>query len=147
MFFFLGSILQWNTLELCNLHTWEGKEVAFIRQRIGEPSKWQPFDEISKDTISKIKYTALFQKLMKLCWNLLHLSIVVQNYNNWMILARLGDKKHTRWQNVAEIVFLWGVSEIKCFIFTELNDNLYENYNNYIKSSIVFLLMVIFCRK
>jgi hypothetical protein len=39
--------------------------VAFIGQRSGEPLKWRQFDEISKDTISKIKYTALFQNLMK----------------------------------------------------------------------------------
>jgi hypothetical protein len=30
-----------------------------------EMLKWRQFDEISKDTISKIKYTALFQNLMK----------------------------------------------------------------------------------
>jgi hypothetical protein len=50
-----------------------------------------------------------------------------------MILARLGDKKQTRRQNMAEIVFSWGVSEIKCIIFIENNDNPYEIYNNYIK--------------
>jgi hypothetical protein len=46
--------------------------VAFIGQRSGEPGnevggeplKWRQFDEISKDTISNIKYTALFQNLM-----------------------------------------------------------------------------------
>jgi hypothetical protein len=42
------------------------KEVAFIGQRSGEPLKWRQFDEISKVTISKVKYTALFQNLMKL---------------------------------------------------------------------------------
>ena len=41
------------------------KKLAFIGQRSGEPLKWRQFDEISKDTISKIKYTALFQKWMK----------------------------------------------------------------------------------
>jgi hypothetical protein len=43
--------------------------VAFIGRRSGEPLKWQQFDEIytiSKDTISNIKYTALFQNFMKL---------------------------------------------------------------------------------
>ena len=42
--------------------------MAFIGQRSGEPLKWRHisvFHEISKDTISKIKYTALFQNLMK----------------------------------------------------------------------------------
>ena len=49
-----------------------------------------------------------------------------------MIFARLGDKKQTRRQNMAEIVISWGVSDIKCIIFKENNDNPYENYNNYI---------------
>jgi hypothetical protein len=39
--------------------------VAFIGQRSGEPLTWRQFDEISKDTMSKIKYTALFPNLMK----------------------------------------------------------------------------------
>ena len=64
-----------------------------------------------------------------------------------MIFARLGDKKQTRRQNMAETVFSWGVGEIKCIIFKENNDNLYENYNNYIKLSIVFHPMIIFFRK
>jgi hypothetical protein len=34
-----------------------------------------------------------------------------------MIFARLGDKKQTGRQNMAEIVFSLGVSEIKCIIF------------------------------
>jgi hypothetical protein len=63
-----------------------------------------------------------------------------------MIFARLGDKKQTRRQNMVEM-FSWGVSEIKCIIFKENNDNPYENYNNYIKLSIVFHPMIIFFRK
>jgi hypothetical protein len=55
-----------------------------------------------------------------------------------MIFARFGDKKQTRRQNMAEIVFSWGVSEIKCIIFKENNDNPYEINNIYIKLSIVF---------
>ena len=47
-----------------------------------------------------------------------------------MIFARFGDKKQTRPQNMAEIVFSWGgggvLSEIKCIIFNENNDNPYE---------------------
>jgi hypothetical protein len=39
---------------------------------------------------------------------------------------------------MAEIVFSWGVSEIKYIIFIENNYYPYENYNNYIKLSIVF---------
>jgi hypothetical protein len=53
-------------LGYCNLNTYENEEVAFIGQRSGEPLKRRQFDEISRDTISKIKYTALFQNFMKL---------------------------------------------------------------------------------
>ena len=48
----------WLSNGYCNLNTYENEEVAFIGQRSGEPLKWRQFDEISKDTISKIKYTA-----------------------------------------------------------------------------------------
>jgi hypothetical protein len=64
-----------------------------------------------------------------------------------MISARLGDKKERRRQSMAEMVFSWGVSELKCIIFTENDDNPYENYNNYIKLSTVFHPMIIFFRK
>jgi hypothetical protein len=40
--------------------------VAFIGQTSGEPLKWGKFDEISKDSISKIKYTAPLQNFMNL---------------------------------------------------------------------------------
>ena len=40
--------------------------------------------------------------------------------------------------------FRGGVSEIKCVIFIENNDNPYEIYNNYIKLSRVFHPMIIF---
>jgi uncharacterized protein (DUF486 family) len=55
-----------------------------------------------------------------------------------MIFARLGNKKQTKRQNMAEIVFSWGVSEIKYIIFKENNDNPYEIHNNYTELSIVF---------
>jgi hypothetical protein len=64
-----------------------------------------------------------------------------------MIFARFGDKNQTRWQNMAEIMFSWEVSEIKCIIFKENNDNPYEINNVYIKLSIVFHPMIIFFRK
>ena len=62
-----GLELLYNVLTLgyCNLNTYGNEEVAFIRRRSCEPLKWRQFDEISKDTISKIKYTALLQKWMK----------------------------------------------------------------------------------
>ena len=65
-----------------------------------------------------------------------------------MIFPRLGDKKKTRRQSMAEIVFSWGgVSEIKCIILKENNNNPYEIHNNYIELSIVFHPMIIFFRK
>jgi hypothetical protein len=45
---------------------------------------------------------------------------------------------------MAEIVFPWGVSEIKYIIFIENNYYPYENYNNYSKLSIVFHPMIYF---
>jgi hypothetical protein len=44
---------------------------------------------------------------------------------------------------MAGIVFSWGVSEIKCVILKENNDNPYEIHNNYIEY-IVFHPMIIF---
>ena len=64
-----------------------------------------------------------------------------------MIFAILGDKKQTRRQSMAEIVFSWGVSEIKCVILKENNGNPYEIHNNSIELSIVFHSMIIFFRK
>jgi hypothetical protein len=64
-----------------------------------------------------------------------------------MIFARFGDKNQTRWQNMAEIMFSWEVSEIKCIIFKENNDNPNEINNVYIKLSIVFHPMIIFFSK
>jgi hypothetical protein len=61
-----------------------------------------------------------------------------------MLFAKHGDIKQTRRQNMAEIVFPWGESEIKYIIFIENNDYPYENDNNYIKLSIVFHHMIIF---
>ena len=60
-----------------------------------------------------------------------------------MIFARLDDKKQTSRQSMAEIVFSWGVSEIKCVILRENNDNPYEIHNNYIELSIFFHPLII----
>ena len=65
-----------------------------------------------------------------------------------MIFARLGEIKQTIRQNMAEIVFSWGVSEIKFIIFKENNDNPYEIHNqNYNELSIVFHPLIFFFRK
>jgi hypothetical protein len=52
--------------------------MAFIGQRSVEPLKWRQFDEISKDTISKIKYTALSRNLMNETW--LKSSLAIYHY-------------------------------------------------------------------
>ena len=101
-------------------------------------------DEISKDTISKIKYTALLQNLVEIFFS--HLPLC-KSTTTGCYFMRHGDIRQTRRQNMAEIVFSWGVSEIKYIIFIENSDYPYENYNNYIKLSIVFHPMVIFFRK
>jgi hypothetical protein len=69
-------------------------------------------------------------------------SLAIYHYVKVQQLNDIRDKKQTRWQNMAEMVFLWGVSEIKCIIFKENNDNPCEKYNNYIKLSIVFHLTI-----
>jgi hypothetical protein len=80
--FSIGTILQWSTLGYCNLNTHENEEVAFIGQRSGEPLKWRQFDEISKpDTISKIKYTALFQNLVEIFFS--HFSLCESTTTVW----------------------------------------------------------------
>jgi hypothetical protein len=45
---------------------------------------------------------------------------------------------------MAEIVFSWGVSEIKCIMFEQNNDNPYEIHNIYIKLNIVFHVIKFF---
>ena len=64
-----------------------------------------------------------------------------------MILAKLGDEMQTNRQNMAEIVFWRGVSEMKCVIYQQNNMIPYEIYNNYIKISIFFHPMAIFFKK
>ena len=49
-----------------------------------------------------------------------------------MRLRLLGDKKAIKTQNMAEIVFLWGVSEIQCFIYQQNNVNPFEICKNWI---------------
>ena len=54
------------------------------------------FDEILKDIISKIKYTAVLQDFTKLGRNILWPFVMMKKYNNWTILARLGGRKQTK---------------------------------------------------
>jgi hypothetical protein len=84
--------------------------VAFIGQRSGEPLQWRHvsvFHEISKDTISKIKHTALFQNLMKTSLkssSTIYDYVKVQQLDDICQIS-VGNKKQTRRQNMAEIVF------------------------------------------
>jgi hypothetical protein len=63
--FWIWTILQRSTLGYCNVNTFVKRRSGIYRAEKRQPLKWRRFDEISKDTISKIKYTALFQNWMK----------------------------------------------------------------------------------
>jgi hypothetical protein len=148
------SILWWRTnvswkySGYCNLNTWEDEEVAFIEQRSGAPLQWRHISRnIEGHNIEDKIHLHCFQIWSNLLCNLLQPFMIMYKYNNWIIFARFGNKNQTRRQNMAEIVFSWGVSEIKCIIFNDNNDNPYEIHNNYIKLSIVFHPMIIFFRK
>ena len=41
----------------------------------------------------------------------------MEKYKNCMRPRKLGDKKANETENMAEIVFLWGESEIQCLIY------------------------------
>jgi hypothetical protein len=142
--FSIGTILQWSTLGCCNLDAYENEfeEVAFIRQRSGEPLKWRQFDEISHNIEDKIHCTVskLHETWLKIFFS--HLSLCKSTTTGWYLRDSAIKSKQD-----GKIWLSWGVSEIKCIIFKENNDNPYENYNNYIKLSIVFHPMIIFVRK
>ena len=59
----------------------------------------------------------------------------------------VGNKKQTRRQNMAEIVFSWGGggggSEIKCIIFKENNDNPFDNPHDIFLPGILVILCII----
>ena len=61
-----------------------------------------------------------------------------------MTLRLLGDKKANKTENVAEIVFLRGVSEIQCLVYQQNNDNPFEICNNWIQLNMVFHVIIIF---
>ena len=64
-----------------------------------------------------------------------------------MILQLLGDKKADKTENMAEIVFLRGVSELQCFVYHQNNINPFEICNNWIQLNIVFRVILIFLEK
>ena len=71
----------------------------------------------------------------------------MSKYNTWVNLLRLGRKTRTRRQNMAEIVFRRGVSEIQCIIFKQNNVNPYGIYNICVEINIVLHSRIIFFRE
>ena len=68
-------------------------------------------------------------------------------YKNCMRLRLLGDKKANKTENIAEIVFLRGVSEIQCLVYQQNNVNPFEICKNLIQLNMVFHVIIIFFRK
>ena len=64
-----------------------------------------------------------------------------------MRLRLLGDKKAKMTENMAEIVFLRGVSEIQCLVYHQNNVDPFEICNNWIQLNMVFHVIIIFGRK
>ena len=54
----------------------------------------------------------------------------MEKYKNCMRLRLLGYKKANKTENMAEIVFLRGVSEIQCLVYRQDNVNPFEISNN-----------------
>ena len=63
-----------------------------------------------------------------------------------MILRLLGDKKANKTENIAEIVFLTGVSKIQCLVYQQDNVNPFKISNNWIQLNMVFHVIIIFLR-
>ena len=64
-----------------------------------------------------------------------------------MRLRLVGDKKANKTENMAEIVFLRGVSEIQCLVYQQNNVNPFEICKNWIQLKMVFHVIIIFFRK
>ena len=71
----------------------------------------------------------------------------MEKYKNCMRLRLLGDKKAKTTENMAEIVFLRGVSEIQCLVYHQNNVDPFEICKNWIHLNMVFHVIIIFCRK
>ena len=68
-------------------------------------------------------------------------------YKNCIRLRQLGDKKANKTENMAEIVFLRGVSEIQYLVYQQNNVNPFEICKNLIQLNMVFHVIIIFFRK
>ena len=71
----------------------------------------------------------------------------MEKYKNCMRLQLLGDKRANKTENMAEIVFLRGVSEIQCLIYHQNNVNPFEICKNWIQLNMVFQIIIIFFLK
>ena len=47
-------------------------------------------------------------------------------------------------ENMAEIMFLWGVSEIQCSLYQQNNVNPFEICNSWIQLNMIFHVIIIF---
>ena len=65
-------------------------------------------------------------------------------YKNCMRIRLLGDKKANKTENMAEIVFLRGVSEIQCLEYQQNNVNPFEICKNLIQFNMIFDVIIIF---
>ena len=64
-----------------------------------------------------------------------------------MRLRLLGDKKANKTENMAEIMFLRGVSEMQCLIYHQNNVNPFEICKNWIQLNMFFHVVIIFFLK
>ena len=64
-----------------------------------------------------------------------------------MRLRLLGDKKANKTENMAEIVFLRGVSKIQCLVYQQNNVNPFKICKNLIQLNMVFDVIIIFFGK
>ena len=71
----------------------------------------------------------------------------MEKYKNCVRLGLLGDKKANKTENMAEIVFLRGVSEIQCLIYHQNNVNSFKICKNWIQLNMVFHVIIIFFLK
>jgi hypothetical protein len=113
--------------------------VAFIGQRIGEPLKWRHIRQNIEGHNIEDKIHCTASKLAEI-W--LKSSLAICHYVKVQQLDVFCETRRYKANKSANRVFV-GVSEIKYIIFIENNDYPYENYNNYIKLSIVFHPMII----
>ena len=68
-------------------------------------------------------------------------------YKNCMRLLLLGNKIANKTENMAEIVFLRGVSEIQCLVHQQNNVNPFKICKNLIQFNMIFDVIIIFFRK